>query len=91
MTTTFIDLLFYNRKLERLVEIDLKLGALKAEYQSVSVCRKATKCAYAPRELGGTQGNLLARRHHRAVRVFRHYRANGQTVVRCHMQWLSAG
>ena len=72
MTTTFIDLLFYNRNLERLVEIDLKLGAFKAEYQSVSVCRKATKGAYAPRDWRHAEhcGNLLARRHHRAVRVF---------------------
>lgn len=29
-----IDLLFYNRKLKRLVEIELKLGPFKAEYKS---------------------------------------------------------
>lgn len=30
----YIDLLFYNRKLKRLVAIELKLGAFKAEYKS---------------------------------------------------------
>jgi predicted nuclease of restriction endonuclease-like (RecB) superfamily len=30
----YIDLLFYNRKLRRLVAIELKLGAFKAEYKS---------------------------------------------------------
>jgi predicted nuclease of restriction endonuclease-like (RecB) superfamily len=30
----YLDLLFYNRKLRRLVAIDLKLGAFKAEYKS---------------------------------------------------------
>lgn len=29
-----IDLLFYNRKLKRLVAIELKLGPFKAEYKS---------------------------------------------------------
>ncbi|NYH16872.1 hypothetical protein GGD41_004100 [Paraburkholderia bryophila] len=29
-----IDLLFYNRKLKRLVAVELKLGAFKAEYKS---------------------------------------------------------
>jgi YhcG PDDEXK nuclease domain len=30
----YIDLLFYNRKLKRLVAIELKLGAFKVEYKS---------------------------------------------------------
>ncbi|MGA1410794.1 MAG: PDDEXK nuclease domain-containing protein, partial [Prochlorotrichaceae cyanobacterium] len=30
----YIDLLFYNRKLKRLVAVDLKLGSFKAEYKS---------------------------------------------------------
>ncbi|MFM0126193.1 PDDEXK nuclease domain-containing protein, partial [Paraburkholderia sp. RL18-101-BIB-B] len=30
----YIDLLFYNRKLKRLVAIELKLGSFKAEYKS---------------------------------------------------------
>lgn len=30
----YIDLLFYNRKLKRLVAVELKLGAFKAEYKS---------------------------------------------------------
>jgi len=29
----YLDLLFYNRKLKRLIAIDLKLGSFKAEYK----------------------------------------------------------
>ena len=90
MTTTFIDLLFYNRKLERLVEIDLKLGGRIPKRQRLSKGYQVRVRAARTWRHAEHCGNLLARRHHLAVRVFRHYRANCQTVVRCPMRWLLA-
>nr|WP_263363371.1 DUF1016 domain-containing protein [Pseudanabaena sp. UWO310] len=60
----YIDLLFYNRKLKRLVAIDLKLGNFRHEYKSQAVSMSPnTSPYYHPKNYFKQNSNKRSLRH----------------------------